>query len=119
MGLIEDYLYQIQEMEPIMMAISAASLSMGAFNLYKQHLTKAARVCKSLPPKEKSLCMLTHKLRGKQIQHAKLKSNMSKCSKTKDPQKCKKSLLKKTIKVGEEIKFLSKRVQQLAKQKYK
>lgn len=121
MKLIDNYLDTIQEVLPIMVAFSAASVSMGAFNLYKQHLTKAARTCRDLPAKEKSVCMLNYKLQGKKIQLAKLKDGLGKCSgleKTK-VQKCKENLTKKSKRVDDQIKFLSNRMRQLRRQKYK
>lgn len=116
--LLDKYLDEIQEVAPIMLAVSAASLSMTAFNLYKQHLTKAARACKDLTPREKSICMLRFKMSGKKLQLAKLKDGMTKCNKSKNPKSCKQSLVNKAKKVGEEIKFLAKRVEELRKQKH-
>jgi hypothetical protein len=117
MELLEDYLESIQEIAPLMIAFSAASLSMGAFNIYKQHLTRAARSCKDLPPKEKAICMLRFKLQGKKAQLSSLNGNMPKCNKTKDAELCKQKLLNKARKVGSDIEFLAKRMDELRKQK--
>lgn len=117
MELIEDYLESVQEAIPLMLAFTAASLSMSAFSIYKQYLTRAARSCKDLPPKEKGICMLRYKLQGKKAQLSKLHANTPKCNKTKKPELCKQKLVNKAQKVGSDIEFLTKRMDELRKQK--
>ena len=120
--LIEEYLSQLQEIEPVMVTIAAAasifSIFNISFNLYKQHLTKAARKCKDLPGKEKALCMLRSKGQAKEIQLRALKAGMQKCMKSKDPEGCKKKFSAKMSKVGGEQGALTSRFQQLSQQKY-
>lgn len=120
MKLVDNYLDSIQEIlpVPVMVAFSAASLSMAAFNLYKQHLTKAARMCRDLPPKEKSVCMLNYKIQGKKLQLAKLKDGLGECAKIKKAAECKENLTKKAKKVDDQIKFLSNRMREVRKQRY-
>ena len=118
---VEEYLNQIQEIEPITMVAAAASIFSVfniSFNLYKQYFTKAARKCKDLPGKEKALCMLRAKAKGKEIQLNALKQGKQKCVKTKGPQKCAQKFDQKMSKVGGETGFLKSRMQQLASQKY-
>lgn len=117
MNLLEDYLENIQEAIPLMLAFTAASLSMSAFSIYKQYLTRAARSCKDLPTKEKAICMLRYKVQGKKAQLSKLNGSVPKCNKTKDAELCKQKLLNKARKVGSDIEYLAKRMDELRKQK--
>jgi len=117
MELLEDYLESVQEALPLMLAFTAASLSMSAFNIYKQYLTRAARSCKDLPPKEKGICMLRYKLQGKKAQLSKLNGSMAQCNKAKKVELCKQKLVNKAQKVGSDIEFLAKRMDELRKQK--
>ena len=117
MELLEDYLESIQEAIPLMLAFTAASLSMTAFNIYKQYLTRAARSCKDLPPKEKGICMLRYKLQGKKAQLSKLNGSMGKCNRGRKPELCKQKLVNKAQKVASDVEFLVKRMDELRKQK--
>lgn len=95
MNKLDDHLNHIQEVTPIMIAISMASLVMGATRLYKNFFTKAARRCSGLSEKESNVCMLHAKINGLEIKIKSLKSSLSKCSKTKNPSKCLESLKNK------------------------
>jgi len=119
--IIDNYLDQLNEIVPLVAAgiiFSAANALIGATNLYKKNFTKAALRCKDLPEREKALCMLRAKTSAKNIQLQALKSNLLKCSKTKNPDKCKEKIATKMQKIVNDIKFLSKRFQELKGQKY-
>ncbi len=117
MKVVDDYLDYLEEVAP-MLALSAASMLMTAFNLYKSHLTKAARRCKDLPPREKSICMLNSKVIAKNMQLQMLKSNLPKCGKSRNPDKCKLKFANKMKELAAEIKFLAGRLKELRGQKY-
>lgn len=114
---------ELQEIEPVLLAISAttASLSIGnmALRLYKDYFNKAARRCKDLPAREKSVCMLKAKLEGKKTQASEIKRKSSECSKTRKPEKCRGKLSEKIKKITEEVRFLTQRLQQLSQMQYK
>lgn len=121
--IVEEYLEYLHEIEPATFTMIAAAASIFsvfniAFNLYKQHFTKAARQCKDLPGKEKALCMLKAKAAAKEVQLNAIKRGKQKCAKTKDPQKCAQKFDAKMSKIGGETGFLKSRMAQLAKQKY-
>lgn len=113
----------LQELDPTILTISAISASFSitnmAFRLYKDYFNKAARKCKSLPPREKGLCMVKAKLDGKKEQLRLIKAKSSDCSKTNNPTKCRGKLSEKIKKLSEEVKFLMQRIQQLSQMEYK
>ena len=123
MNKLDEYLNVIQEFEPVstavvMTGLSAANLMVGATKLYKQNFTKTARACSNLSPKEKALCMTRAKILAKNVQLRKLKSDVSKCAKTRNPAKCQEKFLKKTQKLSDEINFYTDRYNSIKKQKY-
>lgn len=121
MDKVDEYLDQLNEVVPLVAAgiiFSAANALIGATTLYKKNFTKAALRCKDLPDREKAICMLRAKTFAKNIQLQALKSNILKCGKTKNPEKCKEKVATKMQKIADDIKFLSKRFQELKGQKY-
>ena len=123
MNKLDEHLDRIQEFEPVSTAVvlgtlSAANLIVGASRLYKQSFTKASRLCSNLVPQEKALCMIRAKMYAKKAQLRKLKSDVSKCAKTKNPAKCQNKFLKQTQKLSDEINFYSDRYNSIKKQKY-
>ena len=123
MKIVDEYLHNLQEIEPIttaalMAGLSAANLIVGATKLYKQHFTKAARMCSDLSPREKSMCMTRAKMLAKNVELQTLKGSMSKCTKAKDPTKCKERISGKMQKLAGEIKFLANRYEGVKKQQY-
>ena len=112
----------LQEIDPTLLAISATSAAFGisnmAFRLYKDYFSKAARKCKDLPPREKSLCMLKAKLDAKNEQLSAIKKKSSDCSKTNKPEKCRLKLSDKLKKLTQEVTMLTQRVQQLNQMRY-
>ncbi len=122
MAKLDDYLNQIQTeivvTTAVMAGLSAANLIVGGVKLYKQHFTKAARMCSDLQPREKSMCMTRAKMLAKNVQLQSLKGSMSKCAKTKNELKCKEKISGKLQKLAGEIKFLSKRYEGVKKQQY-
>jgi hypothetical protein len=124
---VQKYLDNLQEdnlneLEPTLIAISAISAAFGitnmAFRLYKDYFNKAARKCKDLPPREKSVCMLNAKLDAKKEQLAEIKKQSSTCSKTKDPNKCRTKLTEKIKKLTDEVTFVTQRLEQLKQMQY-
>jgi len=87
MDKVEAYLDKIQQ-EQIALVLSIGGLLMTAYRLYKDYLTRAARACANLDPKEKRLCMLKYKIDGKRKQLATLTSLVAKCRQTKNPDEC-------------------------------
>ena len=124
MHLLDFYLDNIQEeqyieeVSPLLVGLSAASLTVAAFNAYKQYLTKAARTCKNLPPREKGVCMWNFKFQGKKKELQILKGSISKCNKTKDPKQCMLKLKEKAIKISQQVQFIAGRMKELRKQRY-
>jgi hypothetical protein len=126
--ILDKYLNEIQEdtlqeIDPTLMAISAVSAAFSitnmAFRLYKDHFNKAARKCKNLPPREKSVCMIKAKLDAKKQQLGEIKRKSADCSKTSNPNKCRGKLTDKVKKITEEVSFLTQRLQQLGRMEYK
>jgi len=123
MNKLDEHLDRIQEFEPISTAvvltvISAANLLMGATRLYKQNFTKASRACSDLETKEKAMCLLRAKILAKNTQRQYIRSNFSKCMKTKDVNKCKIKFSSKMQKLTDEIEFYTDRLQSLKKELY-
>lgn len=112
----------LQEIDPTILAISATSAALGitnmAFRLYKDHFNKAARRCKDMSPREKSLCMVKAKLDSKKEELAEIKRKAAQCSKTNNPTKCRDKLGDKLKKLSDQVKFLTQRLQQLSQMKY-
>jgi hypothetical protein len=112
----------LQEIEPTMLAIGATSATFGilngAFRLYKDYFNKAARACKDMPPREKSICMVKAKVDAKKSELAEIKKKASQCSKTNNPSKCRQKLGDKVKKISDQIKFLSQRLRQLTQMRY-
>ena len=89
MNQLDKQLNYIQELDPVTMAVlTTATLAIHATRLYKHYFTKAALRCKDLPQKEKAICMLQSKIFALQKKSTALKTALSKCSKTKNPQNC-------------------------------
>jgi len=73
----------------------SALIAVAAVKAYKKYISKAGKACKGLLGNEKTNCLNKFK---KQAQVAKIKtfqSGLSKCSKTKNPVKCKAKLQSK------------------------
>jgi hypothetical protein len=112
----------LQEIDPTLLALSATGVSFGILNMamrmYKDYFNKAARDCKDLPPREKSICMVKAKLDAKGAQLREIKRKSSECSKTRNPGKCRGKLAEKIRKLTEEVKFLRNRLRYLDQLKY-
>jgi len=113
----------LQEIDPTLLTISALSAAFSitnmSFRLYKDYFNKAARKCKSLPPREKGICMVKAKLDAKKEQLSGIKRKSADCSKTNNPTKCRGKLSEKIKKLTEEVNFLVQRLQQLSQMEYK
>ena len=108
-----------QEIGPGLMAISATSLLMAAYRMYKDYLSKAARSCDTMEGRDKTLCMTKYKMEGTRAQMEKLRKSLSKCQEAKYPQKCQERLQEKISKLRDKYKKLEKKfnmVYNLAKQ---
>lgn len=84
-------------------AAVAALLGYGAVKLYKAFLSKAARACKGKSGAEKTACIQAYKVKGYQAQANAIKAGMSKCEKSKDPEKCKSIAGKKIVLINAKI----------------
>lgn len=76
-------------------SVAAAAIIASADSAYKRFFSQAAKACKGKSGKEKTICMNNYKRKGKEQQLRKLQSSISKCSKDKNPDKCRKRLTKK------------------------
>jgi len=116
---LDKQLERIQTNEvALMIGISAASLLMTAYKTYKDYLTKAARQCSGLPPKEKAICMVRAKMYSKNVQLQTIKGAMGKCSKDKNPEKCKLKLGTKIKELAKEVRATAERLKELKSQGY-
>lgn len=94
---VEDYLNVVQEVNvPIPYVIGGAML---AYNIYRDNLTKAQRICGNFYGDAKSMCVIQYKLDEAKKLLTKLKSTRTKCTTTKDPSKCMVRMDKKIEKV--------------------
>lgn len=91
---------------------SALLLKLAA-DVYKSNFTKAARECKGLPGGEKGICMLRAKIRAKEAAAAKLTSSIHKCSKGRNPEKCKGVVQNKIKRLKDEVGYLKRRQKEL------
>jgi hypothetical protein len=116
-----DHLNYVDEVVPLAavgIGLSAVSILQHGFKIYKDYFTKAARQCGTLPPEEKALCMLKARITAKNLQLQKLKQNMAKCQKAKNPEKCKEKVSGRMMKISDQIKFFSNRFKEIKKQAY-
>ncbi len=75
-------------------ALAALALY-ASYKIYKRFLSKAARACKGMGGADKSACMKKYKVSALNAQIKSLSSAGAKCSKSKDPAKCKAGIQKK------------------------
>lgn len=112
----------LQEIEPTTLTLGAIgmafSISNMAFRAYKDYFNKAARRCKDMPPREKSICMMKAKLEAKKEELSEIKRKLSECAKTNDPNKCRTKLGEKVKKITDQVNFFTGRLRQLMKMKY-
>lgn len=93
---VEEYLNYIQEIHPgIIGGYFGMMMAKMAYDFYQQNYSKIAKQCSGMPPAEKNICMLHAKANAKQAEMNKLSSSISKCSKAKNPEKCKSILQNK------------------------
>jgi hypothetical protein len=69
--------------------VVAAAIAAASYAIYKRFLSKAAKSCNSKKGAEKTLCMHQYKKKATQARIRNMRSQLSKCNKTKDPAKCK------------------------------
>jgi len=114
---VEEYLDHLNEAGPILGVYFGAMLAKMAYDFYQQNYSAFAKQCKGLPANEKTICMLHAKARAKAAEVSKLKSAMAKCSKAKNPEKCKTTLLNKVNQANATMKLTLNRAKQLKQQK--
>lgn len=84
-----------------------------AADVYKNNFTKAAKECKGLPGGEKGICMMRAKIRAKEAAAAKLSGSLHKCSKGRNPEKCKSVVQAKIKALKDEVGYLHRRQKEL------
>lgn len=75
-------------------AIAAAAIYAG-YKIYKRFFSQAAKACSGKSGAEKTVCMNNYKKQAIQKQISATQSAAAKCSKSKDPAKCKSAIAKK------------------------
>lgn len=109
-----EYQENISEV-PIMLAISATSISMMAYRFYKDYMTKAARECGTLQGRDKNLCMLKYRINALETKKSKLEKGLRKCKEAKNPEKCEEKVKKDIKKTEERLKKVKKQFDMLYK----
>jgi len=112
---IDEYLDHLNEMGALFGAFIGASLAKMAYDFYQTNYSNFARQCKGLPANEKNICMLHAKARAKKAEAGKLQSAIAKCSKAKNPEKCKAILQNKFNQATATMKLSLARANQLKK----
>jgi len=112
---VEEYIDHLEEAGPVLTTYFGAMLAKMAYDFYQQNFSNFAKQCKGLPGKEKTICMLQAKARAKKAEASKLQSAMGKCSKAKNPEKCKSTLGNKLKQANAVMKLSLNRVNQLKK----
>jgi len=85
-------------------ALVAAAVIAASIYVIKRGLSQASKACRKAP--DKSKCMAAFKVKVYNTQIAKLKKDSSLCSKTKNPDKCKKKIMDKINKINAQIQKL-------------
>jgi 8-oxo-dGTP pyrophosphatase MutT (NUDIX family) len=86
-----------------------------AKDVFKVNFTKIGRQCKDYPGGERGICMLRAKKQAKEAELTKLKSVVSRCSKDKSPEDCKRKVAGRLSSIGSEISYMNKRLGELRK----
>lgn len=110
MKLLEQYLQEIQEPTnefiSVGTALTAYSLFSIASTLFKTHVLKAGRRCKSYSGAENAVCITTVKIEGKEQELRSLGQNLNKCGNG----MCRQRVSSKILKVKEEIASLKEKL---------
>ena len=107
------YQDNLNEVGALFGAFIGASLAKMAFDFYKQNYSRFARECKNLPENEKNICMLNAKAKAKKAEVMKLQQAAAKCSKAKNPEKCKATMMNKINQASATMKLTIARMKQL------
>ena len=111
---IEEYLDHLNEVSPALIGTYfGAMLAKMAYDFYQQNYSKFAKQCNGLPQAEKTICMLQAKAKAKAAEVSKLKAAIAKCSKAKNPEKCKATLMNKLNQANAVMKLTMNRARQL------
>lgn len=109
----------INEIEPILMVSSTASILFMASKIYNEYLSKMARACKAHVGSAGTICRLNYKRNGSLILIKNLNNGKSKCTKTKNPEKCIAKIQAKITKEKLKIKNYNKQLKTLSRYKLK
>jgi hypothetical protein len=82
-----------------------------SYIFYKYHLSASGKACNKYSGSYREICILRYKITALKQQKNYLKSNMSKCNKSDDPQKCK-------IKINKKIQDIDAKINKLKKEGY-
>ena len=96
----------------VMAALTAMTLTSAAFDLYKNHLSAAARRCLNFVGPEKSKCVMGYKINAQKSLIANLNKAKNKCKSAKCNLKINKKIKKQQEKIIKTQKQLSKVVSQ-------
>jgi len=113
---------RIQEVEPLILGIGIVGATAGiinainfTFRTYKEYLTKAGRACTDLTERERSICMLEYKIKGREKQIKQLQMLAKTCTKHKQAQRCRSRFAKEIQDVKNEIKRMKERIKAIHK----
>jgi len=113
---------RVQEIEPLILGIGIIGATAGiinainfTFRTYKEYLTKAGRACTDLTERERSICMLEYKIKGREKQIHQLKMLQRTCTKHKKAQMCRSRFAKEIQDVKKEIHRMHERIKALHK----
>ncbi len=112
------YLKYYQTKESVLLTLSAASLIMAAYRMYKEYFSKHARKCSTTVGIGKSLCMTDVEIKALKRMISSLKNNISKCNQIKDETKkkqCIEKINKKIVKTKERLMRKEKQFRMLQK----
>ena len=68
-----------------------------AYQVYQRYFSEAAKTCEKKSGQERTDCINDYKTKGRKEYNTTIKNGMSKCDKSKDPEKCR-QLLKDKMK---------------------
>jgi len=124
MNQLDKYLdrVQVQEIEPLILGIGIIGATAGIINAinftyrtYKEYMTTAGRACTDLTERERSICMLQYKIRGREKQIKQLQTISKTCTKHKKAQICRSKFAKEIQKTKDEIKRMRERIKAVHK----
>lgn len=94
--------------------LAAGVITWAAYKLYKRFLSDAAKSCKNLSGKEKTICMLKYQLKGLEQAKMALTKAATTCGKSNKPAECREKMGKKIIGFNKKITKAKERIKKLA-----